>query len=253
MATPEEQDLEGQLATMRRIRDEFGRVMLSYRFAMQEVRSKVEVLRQEYQELSTYNPIEHISSRLKSAESVVDKVLRKGLPRTMDSVRSIPDIAGVRVTCSFISDTYAIFEALTGQPDIAVITVKDYIDNPKPNGYRSLHAVVEVPVFLSTGAVRVPVEVQLRTVAMDAWASLEHKIFYKYRGEVPQDVIRRLGVAAEAADKLDREMEDLHEIVHGPRGEPDPAPLDPAVSDEVVRRLLDLFPGGRESAQTSNP
>lgn len=246
-----EQDSGTLFETMRQIREEFGRLMLSYRFAMEDVRSKVDALRQEYDELGIYNPIEHISSRLKSAESVVDKVLRKRLPRTMHSVRSIPDIAGVRVTCSFTSDTYGVFDALTGQPDVAVLSVKDYIAHPKANGYRSLHAIVEVPVFLSTGTVRVPVEVQLRTVAMDFWASLEHKIFYKYRGEVPADVIRRLGDAAETAASLDREMEDLHEVVHGPRGAAEASPLDPAVSDDVVRRLLDLFPGELLPGQAS--
>lgn len=229
-------------ASMRQVRDEFGRLMLSYRFAMQDVRSKVEALSQEYTELGTYNPIEHISSRLKSAESVVEKVLRKRLPRTMDSIRSIPDIAGVRVACSFISDTYGVFEALTGQPDVAVLSVKDYITQPKPNGYRSLHAIVQVPVFLSSGTVRVPVEVQFRTVAQDAWASLEHKIFYKYKGDVPDSVIRRLGAAAEAASSLDAEMEELHGIVHGPRRTVAAERIDPTITDDVVRRLLDLFP-----------
>ena len=201
--------------TMRQIRDEFGRLMLSYRFAMEDVRSKVEALSQEYTELGTYNPIEHISSRLKSAESVVEKVLRKGLPRTMDSIRSVPDIAGVRVTCSFTSDTYGVFEALTGQPDVAVLSVKDYIARPKPNGYRSLHAIVQVPVFLSTGTVRVPVEVQLRTVAQDAWASLEHKIFYKFKGEVPDEPYTiPLGVANYTREGTDVTIVALSKLVN---------------------------------------
>lgn len=115
-----------------------------------------------------------------------EKLRRRGLPVTFASApEHLTDIAGIRVTCSFVTDVYRLFDLLTVQDDITIRRVSDYIDHPKPNGYKSLHAIVEVPVFLSTGAIRVPVEVQFRTIAMDFWASLEHKIYYKYEGKVP--------------------------------------------------------------------
>ena len=123
------------------------------------------------------------------------------------------DIAGVRIVCSFVSDVYAIFDALTGQTDVRVLEVRDYIREPKANGYKSLHAIVEVPVFLSSGPVPVRVEIQIRTVAMDFWASLEHKIQYKYRDRVPGDVLTQLEESAHAADALDLQMESLHRRV----------------------------------------
>lgn len=230
----------GVLADVARIREEFTRLMLSYRFGMNEVTTKVNILREEFGQLHAYNPIEHVSTRLKTPESVLDKAARKGIEPTADNIRSqITDIAGLRVTCSFVSDVYRVFEALTEQHDIAVVSTKDYIAEPKPNGYRSLHAIVEVPVFLSSGPVNVPVEVQFRTVAMDFWASLEHKIFYKFSGDVPPEVSERLTEAATTAAHLDDEMADLHDAVHGPRrGTPSPAPADSPVSEEVARRLM---------------
>ena len=128
----------------------------------------------------------------------------------------ITDVAGVRVTCSFVPDAYRLFDLLTAQDDITVRTVKDYIAEPKPNGYKSLHAIVEVPVFLSTGRVDVPVEVQFRTIAMDFWASLEHKIYYKYDRQVPHELLTELRAAAGTAADLDIRMERLHRELHGP-------------------------------------
>lgn len=204
------------LDEFRKLREEFSRFMFSYKFGMEEVATKVGILQQEFQHLQQYNPIEHVSSRLKSPESVLDKIARKNCAPNFESIReTITDIAGVRVTCSFTSDVYRVSEALTRQDDITVLQVKDYVREPKPNGYRSLHLILEVPVFLSTGGVTVPVEVQLRTVAMDFWASLEHKIYYKYDGVVPADISRTLSEAAETAARLDTEMEQLHRDVHG--------------------------------------
>lgn len=224
--------------TFTRVRDEFKRLMLAYRFGMDEIRTKLEILREEFVLLHDDNPIEHISTRLKTPESVLDKATRKGLEPSMDNLRAITDIAGARVICSFTSDAYRVFDALTEQPDLQIREVKDYIATPKPNGYRSLHTIVLVPVFFSSGPVQVPVEVQFRTVAMDFWASLEHKIYYKYRGAVPDEVVRRLSEAADTAARLDAEMEDLHAMVHGRRGaDATPAPQ-AAVSDAVVRRLI---------------
>lgn len=225
----------------RAVRDEFSRFMFSYKFGMEEVATKVGILQQEFQHLQQYNPIEHVTSRLKTPESVLDKIQRKGCaPRFQDIRETITDIAGVRVTCSFTSDVYRVSEALTRQDDVTVLQVKDYVRQPKPNGYRSLHLIVEVPVFLSTGAVTVPVEVQLRTVAMDFWASLEHKIYYKFDGVVPEGISRSLEETAATAALLDTEMERLHRDVHG---ELPPVPVELTkgsipMPDDIINRLI---------------
>jgi putative GTP pyrophosphokinase len=204
------------LSEFHRLRDEFSRFMLSYKFGMDEITTKVRILQEEFRHVHAYNPIEHVSSRLKTPESVLDKVQRKGCEPTFERIREeITDIAGVRITCAFVSDAYRVFDLLTGQQDVDVITVKDYIQRPKPNGYRSLHAIVEVPVFLSDGPVPVRVEVQFRTIAMDFWASLEHKIYYKYDKHVPSELLADLAEAATAAAKLDEDMERLHREIHG--------------------------------------
>lgn len=200
--------------------DEFRRFLLEHKFGMDEVVTKLSILRDEFAHLHDYNPIEHVSSRLKSPESLVEKIGRKGIdlegPAAYDEVRQkVTDIAGVRVTCSFVSDVYHVLDLLTQQQDVRTIETRDYIAEPKPNGYRSLHVLVEVPVFLSGGVVPVVVEVQLRTVAMDFWASLEHKIYYKYRREVPAELLAGLREAADTASSLDMTMERLHQEVRG--------------------------------------
>lgn len=200
--------------------EDFRRFMLEHRFGMDEIVTKLNILRDEFAHLHDYNPIESVTSRLKSPESLVEKLQRKGLAvgqqPTFDEIRAaISDIAGVRVVCSFVSDVYRVFDMLVDQEDVATVEVRDYIAHPKPNGYRSLHALVQVPVFLSEGPVPVLVEAQFRTVAMDFWASLEHKIYYKYRREVPAELLERLHEAAETAYALDTTMERLHEEVRG--------------------------------------
>ena len=202
---------------LRALSDQMQRFLLEYRFGMQEVETKLGILRDEFHHMHDYNPIEHVSSRVKSPDSIVGKVARKGLDPDFDTIRErITDIAGVRVTCSFVTDVYRLFDLLTAQDDVTVRRVKDYIAQPKPNGYQSLHAVVEVPVFLSTGRVIVPVEVQFRTIAMDFWASLEHKIYYKYDNQVPDRLVAELKDAADSAAALDHRMERLHRELHGP-------------------------------------
>ncbi len=197
-------------------REVFERFMLEYQFAVEAMLGRVSVLRQEFIHLHRYNPIEHVTSRVKTPQSIVEKAFRKECPPDLAEIRRrITDIAGVRITCSFVADTYRVLRALTTQHDLNVIEIKDYIANPKSNGYRSLHALIEVPVFLSTGAVPVVTEVQIRTLAMDLWASLEHKIFYKYSGDVPANLMRELGEAAQAAKQLDHQMERLYSEVHG--------------------------------------
>ncbi|WP_127795206.1 GTP pyrophosphokinase family protein [Agromyces sp. LHK192] len=204
------------LAEIRTLRDETERFMLRYKFGMDEVITKLSILREEFNQAHDYNPIEHVSSRLKSLDSVIAKLQRKGIEPSFESITErVTDIAGVRVTCSFVSDAYRIFELLTAQPDVTVLRVKDYIASPKANGYQSLHAIIEVPVFLSTGAHPVAVEVQIRTIAMDFWASLEHKIYYKYDRQVPDSLLDQLTDAARTASELDERMETLHRRVHG--------------------------------------
>lgn len=203
------------IAEARDLRDRFERMLREYEFGMREIETKITILRDEFTHLHAYNPIEHVKVRLKTADSIIEKVVRKGIENDFDTIRrEITDIAGVRVTCSFVADVYNLFELLTEQPDVNVRIVKDYIKNPKPNGYKSLHAIVEVPVYLSTGSVMVPVEVQFRTIAMDFWASLEHKIHYKFAGSVPDRLVQQLTDAADAASELDARMEQLHREAH---------------------------------------
>lgn len=214
--TEQEYSRQEMFALAQQLREEFGRLLMEYRFGIQEICTKIDILRGEFLEFHNYNPIEHISSRLKSPESLMQKVLRKGIAPTAQSVReNIHDIAGVRITCSFVSDVYRLVEMMAAQDDIRVLELKDYIATPKPNGYKSVHLIVEIPVFLSTGPVPVVVEIQIRTIAMDFWASLEHKIFYKYNKEVPVHLRDELTEVALVAAELDRKMEHLYEEIHG--------------------------------------
>jgi len=192
--------------------------MLVYKFGLAEIGTKITILAEELAHRGRGNPIEHVRPRLKTTASITAKARRIGCPMTVEDVRGrIRDIAGIRIVCSFVSDVYTVADMLTRQPDITLLQTKDYIAQPKPNGYRSLHLIVEIPVFLSEQVVSVPVEVQLRTVAMDFWASLEHKIHYKYDPVVPGPVREELAAAAEDAARLDRRMELLHREIHGPR------------------------------------
>jgi putative GTP pyrophosphokinase len=197
---------------------ELTRFMMIYKFGLAEIRTKIDILAEELAHVSTGNPIEHVNPRLKSPASITAKARRLGCPLTFDDLRArIRDIAGVRIVCSFVSDVYTVADMLTRQPDINLVQTKDYIAQPKANGYRSLHLIVEIPVFLSDQVVAVPVEVQLRTVAMDFWASLEHKIYYKHDPDIPGALRDELAAAAEDAARLDKRMERLHQEIHGPR------------------------------------
>ncbi|MGW7285003.1 GTP pyrophosphokinase [Streptomyces sp. NPDC054847] len=226
------------VAFARRLRKDFQRIEMEFEFAVDEVLTKVSILRREFLHLHRYNPIEHVGSRVKSPESILRKVARLGIEPTPEAIRAgIHDIAGVRITCSFIADTYRVLEALTAQTDVRVLRVKDYIAAPKPNGYKSLHALIEIPVFLSTGPVPVTVEVQVRTIAMDFWASLEHKIYYKYDGHVPPGLVASLTEAAHLAAQLDQRMEELHAEVRGGPGGEDSGDGAPAMEEELLMRL----------------
>ncbi|WP_369690348.1 GTP pyrophosphokinase [Nocardia miyunensis] len=199
---------------VRALREQFFDFMLGYKFAIDEITTKINILREDFNNTHEYNPIEHVGSRLKSPESVLEKVQRKNYPMNLASIReNVLDIAGVRVVCSFISDIALIRDMLVGQEDITLLEERDYITHRKPNGYQSLHLIVSIPVFRSNRTDRMPVEIQIRTIAMDFWASLEHKIYYKYSGEVPSNLQSDLAQAAEVAAQLDEKMEALHSQV----------------------------------------
>ena len=167
--------------------DSWKEVTLVYNSALKEIGTKLEILNDEFQHVHRYNPIEHIKSRLKTPESIVKKLKKNGYESTIDNmIEYVNDIAGIRVICSFTSDIYRIAEMIANQSDLQVLSVKDYIVSPKPSGYKSYHMLVSVPIYLSDKTVNAKVEIQIRTVAMDFWASLEHKINYKFEGNAPQ-------------------------------------------------------------------
>ena len=195
----------------RKARDSFSRFMLNYRFATEELMTKIGILKTEFEHLHDYSPIEHVASRVKTVESILEKAQRRGIPFQRTALQQqMHDIAGVRVVCSFISDVYWIADMLSAQDDLSVLEVKDYIAAPKPNGYRSLHLIAQVPVFLSESTENVLVEIQIRTVAMDFWASLEHKIEYKFGSSTPAHLLEELTNAATRATELDETMQRIH-------------------------------------------
>ncbi|MFD1811023.1 GTP pyrophosphokinase [Rhodococcus gannanensis] len=210
-ATPSEAPT---LDALRELQQRLVAFRLNYKFAIDMALTKINILREEFEQSHDYSPIEHVNTRLKSMESLVQKALRIGCPPDIDSIREqIRDIAGLRVTCAFVSDAYWVAEMLTSQPDVTLVQVKDYIANPKPNGYQSLHLIVQVPVYLSDRTESTYVEIQIRTIAMDFWASLEHKIYYKFDRAVPPRLLDELKQAADAATELDRTMARLHDEV----------------------------------------
>ena len=182
-----------------------------YNGAIREITTKLEILDDEFSTRYAHNPIHHMESRLKSLKSIVGKLQRKGLPLTLASAqKELYDIAGVRVICNYIDDIYDLADMLCGQGDVAVLRRRDYIQEPKPNGYRSLHLTVRIPVFLSTGSVGVPVEIQIRTIAMDFWASLEHQLRYKAEHTVPPSLRAQLKACAEESAALDLRMQEIY-------------------------------------------
>ena len=193
---------------------EFQELMMMYNCAIREVRTKLDVLNDEMAVCSPHNPIEMIKSRVKKPRSIVEKLQRRGYPISVDSVLdNLHDVAGVRVICSFIDDIYKIAAILGAQDDVTVLEIKDYIKNPKPNGYRSYHMIVEIPVFFSDRRQPMKVEVQIRTIAMDFWASLEHQM--KYKKDVPgsEDLVNRLSQIADRINQTDMEMQEIREEI----------------------------------------
>lgn len=194
--------------------DSWKTVMFLYTAAIKEVGTKLEILNDEFQHVHKYNPIEHIKSRIKTPESIVKKLKRNGHETSIENmVKYVNDIAGVRLICSFTSDIYKLAEMIGNQTDLKVLSIKDYIKNPKASGYKSYHMLVSVPIFLSDSVVDTKVEIQIRTIAMDFWASLEHKIYYKFEGNAPEYISRDLRECADMVATLDDKMLQLNEAI----------------------------------------
>ncbi len=194
--------------------DEFTRLMAYYRCAIMEIETKLNVLNEEFSLSHDRNPISSIKSRLKSPMSIKEKMERKKLPMSVESIEgNLSDIAGIRVICSFVDDVYLMADALLNQDDIKLIEMKDYIQNPKKNGYRSLHLIIEVPIFLAHEKRFMKVEVQLRTIAMDFWATLEHQLHYKKSFAFNEEMSRELLNCAELSAELDGRMDKLRDAV----------------------------------------
>lgn len=194
--------------------DQWKSVMFLYDSALKEISTKIEILNNEFLHIYNYNPIEHVKSRLKTPDSIVKKLKRYGFEVTIDNmVEKLSDIAGIRIICSFTSDIYQIAQMITKQSDVTVLYVKDYIKSPKPNGYKSYHMVVTIPIYLTDGPVDTKVEVQIRTVAMDFWASLEHKIYYKFEGNAPAYLQQELKACADVVNMLDAKMFSLNQSI----------------------------------------
>lgn len=194
--------------------DAWKTIMFLYNAALKEINTKIEILNDEFLHVHNYNPIEHVKSRIKTADSIVRKLKRSGYEVSIDNmVQYLNDIAGIRIICSFTSDIYTIAEMISNQSDVKVLQIKDYIANPKDNGYKSYHLVVAVPIFLSDGPVDTKVEIQIRTIAMDFWASLEHKMYYKFEGNAPEHISKDLRECAEIVEMLDARMLSLNEAI----------------------------------------
>ena len=194
--------------------DEWNRALLLYDSVLREINTKLEILNNEFKQAHQYNPIEHITSRIKSPESIARKIRKKGLELTVENiVKYVNDVAGVRIICSFTSDIYRIASSISNQDDVTVLRVKDYIANPKPNGYMSYHMIVSIPIFLTNDVIDTKVEIQIRTIAMDFWASLEHKIYYKFEGKAPAGIKDELKECANIISFLDEKMLSINESV----------------------------------------
>ena len=209
---------EDVLQELRAQGKDYVRLMSYYSAVMLEMETKFKVLSIEFNGTFDRNPIETIKTRLKSPQSIKEKLVRLGVPISVESIeRELSDVAGVRVICSFVDDIYKLADMLALQDDIYILKIKDYIKNPKPSGYRSLHLIVEIPIFLAKEKRYMRVEVQLRTIAMDFWASLEHKLHYKK--DIPeahaQDIARQLRACAQAVSDTDNQMLDIRRQIEG--------------------------------------
>ena len=194
--------------------DGWETLMFLYNAALKEINTKIDILNDEFQHIYHYTPIEHIKSRIKTPTSIVNKLKKNGYETSVENmVKYVNDIAGIRIICSFTSDIYLIADMITKQSDLKVVSVKDYITHPKVSGYQSYHILVTVPIHLTQGIVDTIVEIQIRTIAQDFWASLEHKIYYKFEGNAPDYIRRELQECANIVSSLDRRMLSLNEKI----------------------------------------
>ena len=206
--------LYDELEPLRDVAFRFQEMMMIYKAAIREVRTKLEVLNDEFQVRSKRNPIRYIKQRVKRPNSILEKLHRRGFEISLDSmIKNLNDIAGIRVVCAYERDIYDIAQMLTKQDDVKLILTKDYIKNPKPNGYRSLHLLIEIPVFFSDRKQFVKVEVQIRTMAMNFWATIEHSLQYKYKENIPEYIQQKLLDASEAIIEVDHEMSDVRDEI----------------------------------------
>ena len=209
---------ETDVMEMTRNFNDVRELMTSYQCAIMEVETKFRVLNERFKLSIERNPIDSITSRLKSLDSIVQKLERKKLPMTVEAIeQNLFDVAGIRIICSFVDDIYMLADCLVSQDDIKLVRVKDYIKNPKENGYRSLHLIVEVPIFLENGKRSVKVEVQLRTIAMEFWANLEHQLRYKKNLSLQllRSTSRELSECARISAALDMRMQSVRDIING--------------------------------------
>ena len=200
----------GYSFTLEELRREYSKIQGVYEAAIREIDARLQTLNSDFSYHHQHNPIHHIESRVKSLDSIVRKLHDTGIPISIDNAKkNLHDIAGVRVVCRYVDDIYRIARLLLAQDDISLILEKNYIEHPKPNGYRSLHIVVDVPVYMSQGKLFIPVEIQIRTVAMDFWATLEHGIRYKATDEVPQGIVDQLRACADVITETDYKMQEI--------------------------------------------
>ena len=193
-------------------KDAFATVMFVYQSALIQMRSRIDVLNNELSQVYSYNPIEYVKTRLKTPESIMQKLRKQGHSFNVnDLIEYIHDIAGIRITCSFFSEVYFLSDMIAKQDNLEVLSIKDYIKNPKESGYMSYHMLLSIPVALADAVVPAKVELQIRTMAMDFWASLEHKIYYKYEGNAPDYFERELQECASIISRLDTKMMSLNE------------------------------------------
>ena len=195
-------------------KEEFSHMMMMYNGAIREMKTKLQVLNDELSMTRNRNPIEFIETRIKSPDSIATKLKKKGVPLTVDNVREhLNDVAGVRVICAFLDDIYQVARMLEEQDDVEIIKTKDYIKKPKKNGYRSLHLIATVPVFFSSGKENIRVEIQIRTIAMDFWASLEHSVKYKRSVRDAEDIVYELRACADVINRTDVHMQSIRDKI----------------------------------------
>lgn len=213
---------------------EYKEIRMRYLCAIKEIKTKFDVLSTEFGVRYDRNPISSISTRLKNTSGILEKMRRQNIPPSLKNMQeNIRDIAGVRVICSYIDDIYLLAEALVRQKDITLLAQKDYIKNPKPNGYRSLHLIVSVPVFFADESRDMTVEVQIRTIAMDFWASLEHELRYKKNVAHSADISDELRLCAETIAQTDRKMQQIRQQIEADSAEP-------SDEEELLRKLKNI-------------